>query len=367
MFTFTRYFQRLATFVLGWWWVIAGEIVEDVPIWSTSKGRVHRDDEVYHIRGMNWNGMESSCHVPYLLWTHHEDVLWDLLQQYGVNSLRLPLSYSAMKDPWGLVVKPSCVSANQHLMNATVHDILMRWLDRASERHMTVLFELHTINNEITAFPWTDNVSFADTVAVWNSFGRVYGSHPAVIGWGLKNEPHGACSLTDFFKWCTAVIDTIDVHVQRTLYFISGVQISMQTWERQTTPWGGTFYDLNDTAFHNKPWKNRIVFEPHVYGPAVIPDAAPDWDLWMSRFGFIRKREWAWTHTPLVFTEMGGTLDGDDGTYFDAFLLFAHAHNMTDMYWWTLGVSHDTGTMMDGDTGRKVEYIQRFQPLPTFG
>jgi hypothetical protein len=339
--------------------------------WSTANGRILHHDEEYNIRGLNWNGMETLCHVPHFLWKEHEDFFWSLFDEYGINSLRIPLSYWILDQPKNVYVNNLCTTANPHLNDMNVHTFLLHFLEKARAKNISVLFELHTIDHVISEFPWTSEVSSAQTTHAWTTFVEEYGWHPSILGWGLKNEPHGECSLDDFFAWCSHTIHAMEQqNCHHKLYFIAGVQTSASqtSEERETTPWGGTLADLNESALQGS-WRERLVFEPHVYGPAVIHDASPDWNIWMKHFGFIRTRDWIWRHTPVVFTEIGGTLDGSDGVYYEIFLSFVNAYQMNDLYWWTIGESHDTGSIFDDSDHvlvKKMDYIQRFQTSPTF-
>lgn len=359
-------------------------------IWSTNDGRIIHNGTPYRIRGINWSGTESNCRVPHLLWDAPASHYWDLLQDHGFNSIRLPLPYEIFWNPDQSFVQNGCVAASPELRGFSVEDMIWHWLDEAHRRNMTVLLEMHTIQNRIQEGPWSEFVPKEDVTGGWVAFAERYASHPAIIGFGLKNEVHGRVTLDQFFDWAADTINAIEAAAPHNkLYFLSGAQYSHNDLGLNN-PWGGSIADITSQgppvsdSFVDLTHPNalciklgdtllpQVVFEPHVYGPDVIPGSYPDESLWDTRFGFIRHRDWHWKHTPIVFTEIGGRLQGSDAAYYEAFLSYAERNNFTDAYWWTLGISGDTGGLTEDydvtvPIPYKIDYMKRFQPNPTGG
>jgi aryl-phospho-beta-D-glucosidase BglC (GH1 family) len=342
--------------------------------WSTSDGLITVSGRPFHIKGVNFHGMESSCRVPHGLWLNPLSYYLDILQDNSFNSLRVPLSYEIMAN-LDLTVEPSCVTADVQFSGITVRDFLHIFLDEVWARGMSVVFDLHTIAGDITPMPWTEGVTEQHVIDAWSAVAAAFGDHPAVMALELKNEAHGDCDIDALFHHFVHVIRRIESDGTFSgLYFLGAVQHDPET------AWGGSFEGsstVHGGVLIDDALQKRLVLAPHVYGPDVRGEACKDEDAadHERRFGYIEGLTSVWARAPMIVTEFGGFMEigSADMAYFERFLDYLNTtqSNHPGTYFWTLPeTSADTGGILVGPKWRwldatKLNFLSDLQPNPT--
>lgn len=350
--------------------------------WTTKNGSIYYNETIpYIVRGVNWHGMETNCKVPHGLWLNPMTFYMSVLSENDFNSIRLPLSYEIMNN-LNQSVTTSCVSATPELNNESVGKFLEVFIDNLKSYNLTLLVDLHNIEGRITEYPWTSNISGDQIIDAWINFLSRYGKD--LFGIELKNEPHNECTLDEFIDWCIKAIKRIEIETQfRGIYFISGVQYSFKDDDFEKH-WDGVKGDNQGVHFPNINYRdlseskllnaniplNRIAFSPHIYAPDVL-DYISEID-WEFQFGFISEKNWCLNKNPIIFTELGGRLEGSDEQFYEKFYKWINKKNFTSgMYWYTLPpTSSSTGGLMVGNMWnamdrRKLDYIENFITNPT--
>lgn len=344
-------------------------------IWTTRNNKLYLGNQTFVLKGMNWNGAESDCKVIHGLWANSLNHYLDLLQDNGFNAVRFPMPFESM-DNLDTVMNPACVTAESGIYaDMTVGAFLPLLLDNLQSRGMFALFDLHTIGGVITEFPWTDQVTEDMVLNAWSNFGDAVGKHPAVMGFELKNEPHGECSTEEFHKHCAKIITRLDDGGKgfKGLYFIDGT-----AFHEQTAPWGGTFEGITTECDGDELCKlnksEKIVFAPHVYGPDVRGDVAltEDHTTFERRFGFLKHHAF-FNGSAIVVTEFGGHMrdPSADFQYFERWKQYMKDADLTaGSFFWTLPPSSaDTGGVLNDDwktiDKRKLDFLESIQPLPS--
>lgn len=98
----------------------------------------------------------------------------------------------------------------------------------------------------------------------------------------------------------------------------------------------------------------KLVYSPHVYGPAVynqpyfsagnFPNNMPA--IWDAHWGFVAGQ----TGNAVVIGEWGGTTSGNNGVWLSALASYLQSKGMTDQFWWCLNPnSGDTGGLLLDD------------------
>ena len=344
--------------------------------WTTRDNQLLYGNEIFRLKGVNWNGFESDCRVVHGLWTHPLEHYVEVLRKQDFNALRIPLSYEIM-DNLNLPIKAACATADPSIYpDMTVRTYLSIFLDKMRANNLFVLFDLHTIDAQITEFPWTDQVTEAQVLAAWANFAKAFGQHPAIMGLEIKNEPHGMCTTTEFHRHSANVIDHIGDDFNG-LYFIDGTALS--SVDGLKAPWGGTFEEMSPECHDDDLCQlgifQKIVFAPHVYGPDVRGDdaLAENDDTFERRYGFLRKH--AFFHgSAIVVTEFGGRMSdvhGPDYQYFERWKRYMEHANLTaGAFFWTFPPSSfDTGGFLYDDwqtlDQRKLDFLKTVQPQPS--
>ena len=355
--------------------------------WRTANNQLVYKDQKFSLKGINWNGIESDCHVPHGMWINPLSVYTEILKTQDINAIRIPLSYEVMSD-LTLQVKDDCVTAEPmyHGKNLTSQEFLGLFLDLLWKEGFFVVFDLHTIGGVITEYPWTDTVTEDMVIQAWANFAKVFALHPAVMGLEIKNEVHGTCTLDVFLSHCTKVIQTITASTNglyQGLFFVGGVSNGNPT--DTDAPWGGTMSTLSSSSLTGFQHPNalctlgiydRLVLCPHVYGESVRGSNADgeSWSIFEERFGFITEEPNHWNASAIIPTEYGGYMEAgsSDLAYYERFADFMDKKNINaGGFWWTFPeTSVDTGGLLVGNNWdyidpAKAAFLRRFQPNPT--
>lgn len=333
-------------------------------------------NETFHLRGINWHGMESlppGCPVPHGLWSQPLSWWLDKVQAEGFNAVRLPLSTEVMEDPDAFVIPPPCLGAEPRFAGATgltPRTILPVLLDEAWKRGIAVLLDRHTTQGEIQPYPWIDEWTPDRVCNAWTRILSLegVGTHPALMGIDLVNEPHGQCTLQDamhYYQKCVQVVERAQTGFDG-VYLLAGVQWSQEGG--MMSAWGGSLRDLplvTTAPNHFEVDPSRLVLTVHQYGPDVRGMSQQDWGP-----NWVRARnDTPWQDVPVILGEWGGFLrpgSGDEEYYTNMIEDLAPLDN----FFWTLSPdSGDTGGLVFSDfstvDGNKVRLINNLQPCPT--
>ena len=332
--------------------------------WSTRENKVFYRDTAYQIKGINWFGAETDCHVPHGLWVHSLDYYLDLMRVHNFNSIRIPFSYESVEN-MDAVVQESCVTMSPSLQGKTFRQALHEIISGAEFRNMSILLDFHTIGGIITEFPsLPGEVTEDEFIERWKTVLWEYGHYSNILGVDLKNEPHGNIRWPFWGEFVRRAISSIEQSVPyyQGLFFVEGIQ---DPYDHSV--WGGSFSKLEDSL--GVVPSARIVFSPHVYGVSVRGQVALDdsdkmWDEW---FAFIQKKY----QNPLCIGEIGGWFDGDDETWHERVLSYLQRLKIQNAFYWCLNPnSVDTGGILDFDwttlNMEKIEFCNELQPDPVF-
>lgn len=338
-----------------------------VDTWSTKNRALLYKNDAFVMKGIAMNGIESGCRVPLGLDRRPLEWHMDTMQSLGFNVIRLPLSYESIGN---LGTTTACWQPTFDV-GRPIRDVIQRFLDESQKRGMFVMLDLHTIRGSITPLPWTFDVSEDDVIGAWANILLQFGTHPALMGIEIKNEPHNECSTTTFLRHCARVIRRIetDIPSYSGLYVISGVQTG-------GSPWGGAF-DANglvDTAndfLSLKTPLSRMVLNPHVYSQSVRgAQASSDGPgTWESAYGFVTGAETIWNQTAVVVTEWGGHMTWDDTDYYTRWMDWHISSKKfaAGACYWTFGpFSDDTGGLYDNNyqiIQNKMDMINRLDGM----
>lgn len=222
-----------------------------------------------------------------------------------------------------------------------------------------------------------------------------YSNNDTLIGYDLKNEPHGKGpegdkaakwdGSTDENNWAYAATkcaeSILDVN-PNALIFVEGVEQSLSGampgdyWgiadRRDNSPyigawWGGNFRGAREYPIVPKQGTSQIVYSPHDYGPSVY---AQTWfnkdfttqtlldDYWYDTWAYINEEDIA----PLLIGEWGGHMDGAENQKWMELLRDYMIDNHINHTFWCLNTnSGDTGGLWAGfsysiDTGTTITW-----------
>lgn len=231
-----------------------------------------------------------------------------------------------------------------------------------------------TGNNQVAGGTMVTTKIWQDTL-VW--LADKYKDNDTLIGYDLKNEPHGKGpegdkaakwdGSTDENNWAYAATNCADAILDvnpNALIFIEGVEQSMSGampgdyWgiadRRDNSPyigawWGGNFRGAREYPIKPKHGTSQIVYSPHDYGPSVY---AQTWfnkdfttqtlldDYWYDTWAYINAEDIA----PELIGEWGGHMDGAENQKWMELLRDYMISNHINHTFWCLNTnSGDTG------------------------
>jgi endoglucanase len=200
-----------------------------------------------------------------------------------------------------------------------------------------------------------------DWVEMWKSLAIRYKDSPNVVGFDLKNEPHGKAtwgdgSATDFRRAAERAGSAIQEVNPNPLIIVEGIENQVVGGQKLTGHWwGGNLEGVRNNPVR-LPVPNKVVYSPHEYGPEVSPQP---WltsknleknllDRWSKGFGYIHDQKIA----PILIGEFGAidfSTKTISGRWMKAFTDYLGKKGMSWTYWaWNPG-SADTGGLLTPD------------------
>jgi len=332
-------------------------------LWSIDNltGNLMFQNEPFLLKGINWFGYETPCRMVHGLWARELDDFLETISDYEYNGIRLPFSLEVIQT-WDVPPLNDCVGASLWLKDISVKDTLHIFFEKSKDLGLSILLDFHSIHQQITPYPWTDDHSLQEVLEVWKKVVNEFSIYPNLLGIDLKNEPHGDITWTEW----TQFVDTVIAHITENcpsfqgLFFVEGLQ-------ENNSVWGGSFQNMPRVWSVYNDFHPRVVFSPHMYGVSVRGDIAmsdtfQQYDEW---FGYLHR-----AHRAVVIGEVGGWYIGDDEVWEKRFMVYLKERDMTNVFYWCLNPdSVDTGGLLYNDWKtpniKKVLFHENLQPYPT--
>lgn len=285
---------------------------------TTSGNRIlDADGRDVRLVSVSWYGANEDAFVPHGLWAMNWKDILESIRAMGFNSLRLPLS-GVLAESMLRWPKRGAIdfAKNPDLVGRNAHQILRKILDRCAEIGLLVILDMHqrTESSGIDGDPlgggpigrWIDR---------WRRLAAAYGSHPAVVGADLYNEPH----RLDWETWASYAEtcgDRLHEVAPHWLIFVQGVARYRNTvhW------WGG-----NLRGVERRPVKlaraGRLVYAPHEYGQTSgyqpwLRSVVNRVDDYPGNLPGVFRAAWGFIHeagiAPVWVGEFGGAFGFDD-------------------------------------------------------
>lgn len=321
-------------------------------VWRSYNKSIYRNNEIYKIKGINLNGLESDCVAPLGLWEYSLEDYFDILHQYGFNSVRLPLSYEIMAN-LSMTIKKECITKDNYLREGMkARDVIKYIIKLCEKRNMTLIVDLHTINGVITEFPYTENVLEYLVVEAWLKFMEEFHEYPTLFSIELKNEPHGKITMGQYINHCGLVVYNVMKYFPKYqgLFVISGIQ-------NDGSGWGQSMNGLlHPNILCLVQYTDRYILSPHIYGPDVRgQDLKETFVDWYKYYGFVKDLPNHWRDTSVLPTELGGYMceGGKDRDFFENWKSYHKnilGYHSGGYLWNFLGkTSGDTGGLIEKD------------------
>ncbi len=385
-----------------------------------------KDGNEVWLTGANWFGFNCSENCAHGLYAADVDVFLSNVADMGINIIRFPISsellvswmegnpnpvssVQASYDPpvdkvgedgsitpagtYGCINKDFVLEDGKTLKNSMeIFDIIMQKCKQYGIKAMIDIHSPHSDNSghnyelwygkaDVTTQVWIDTL-------VW--LADKYSNDDTIIGYDLKNEPHGkraydaTCpdniakwdGTTDENNWAYAATTCANAILEvnpNALIFIEGVEQYPKTEKGYTydTPdvwgasgdaspwygawWGGNLRGVRDYPIVLDSGTSQIVYSPHDYGPSVYAQTWFDKDFttqtllddyWYDTWAYIVEEDIA----PLLIGEWGGHMDGAENQKWMELLRDYMIDNHINHTFWCLNPnSGDTGGLLGYD------------------
>jgi len=371
-----------------------------------------KDGNEVWLTGANWFGFNCTENCAHGLYAADVDVFLSNVADKGVNIIRFPISSELLKswmdgtpNPVNSVqagYEPPYVDINRDFVledgktmkdSMQIFDVIMGKCKKYGIKAMIDIHSPHSDNSGHNYELWYGKAGVTTDVwietLVW--LADKYSDDDTIIGYDLKNEPHGKRGYTgdkcpsDIAKWdgstdennwayaATKCANAILEVNPNALIFIEGVEQYPKTekgytydtpdvWEAKgdASPWHGAWWGGNLRGVRDFPitpdsGTSQIVYSPHDYGPSVYAQTWFDKDFttqtllddyWYDTWAYIVEEDIA----PLLIGEWGGHMDGDKNQKWMELLRDYMIDNHINHTFWCLNPnSGDTGGLLSYD------------------
>ncbi len=407
-----------------------------------------KDGNEVWLTGANWFGFNCTENLAHGLYAADVDNFLSSVADHGINIIRMPIStelllswmngkplevssvnagYSPPTDVVGedgsVTKAGTYVNINKDFVledgetvknSMEIFDVIMQ---KMKDYGLKVMIDVHSPASHNSGHNYNlwyydpdaedaDNMAvghFSDEQITWDNWkdsitwlAEKYSSDDTIIGYDLKNEPHGkrgysgtTCpdtiakwdGSTDLNNWAysaTECANSVLAVNPNALIFIEGVEQYPKTekgytydtadiWDAPAdiSPWYGAWWGGNLRGVRNYPvvpdsGTSQIVYSPHDYGPSVYPQA---WfyltddsktfteqtlldDYWYDTWAYINAEEIA----PLLIGEWGGYMDGaENQKWMELLRDYMINHHISHTFWCLNPNSGDTGGLLGYD------------------
>ena len=379
------------------------------------------------LTGANWFGFNCTENCAHGLYATDVDEFLSTVADHGINLIRLPIStellvswqegkplasksVNAANDEYTKINPDFCESDGKTLKNSMeIFDVIMCKMKKYGLKVMIDVHSpaSHNSGHNYNLWYYSSDASDGDTMAIgeyskepitWDMWkdsitwlADKYGNDDTIIGYDLKNEPHGkrgysgtSCpkdiakwdDSTDLNNWAYSATECANSVLKvnpNALIFIEGVEQYPKTEKGYTydtadiwgasgdaSPWygawwGGNLRGVKDYPITPDSGTSQIVYSPHDYGPSVYNQTwfAKDFttqtlldDYWYDTWAYINDQNIA----PLLIGEWGGHMDGAENQKWMTLLRDYMIDNHINHTFWCLNPnSGDTGGLLGYD------------------
>lgn len=363
--------------------VLIATLANAAIVYSSEGGVLKINQKRFYLKGASWFGFETGVSTVHGLWAEDYKFFVNFLALNKFNAVRLPFSLDmVMNNPVPTSIKFGYCSkdnnCNNDLKGLRSLEVMDKIINYMGTKGIVVLLDLHSF--EPDAFSsnglWYDS-SHPESVVIqgWRKLADRYRNTWNVFAIDVKNEPfQGTWNTgnqnTDFNKAAERIGNAV-VNDTNWLVFVEGTASSPPCAD-------GCFYGENLQGVENAPVKlskaGRVVYSPHTYGPNVynqnyfndpsFPSNMPR--IWDKHFGFIR----IFHEAAIVTGEWGGSTQGKNGIWLNAYASYLKSNDITDNFVWCLNPnSGDTGGLLLNDwvtpDTAKLSILANLVPNPT--
>ena len=347
---------------------------------------VDKDGKEVWLTGCNWFGYNTGTNMFDGVWNCNLKDSLKAIADRGFNVLRVPMS-SELLLQWkrGEYPRANYNNAyNTELNSMNSLEIFDYVLSLCEQNGMKVIIDIHTVKTDASGHNhpvwYREDMTEDDFIESLSWTAERYKNNDTIIGYDLKNEPHGKAAETPHAIWNdskdkdnwkrvaeragNAVLDKNP----NALIIIEGIQIYPRDIKANNfvskdddndyynTWWGANLMGVKDYPIDfGSPERNKqIVYSPHDYGPRVYEQP---WfkggftyeslykDAWHDYWLYIAEEDIA----PIFVGEWGGFMEGDNLKWMEYFRQLIAERHLHHTFWCFNANSGDTGGLVKDD------------------
>ena len=356
--------------------------------WLTTEGShiVDKDGKEVWLTGCNWFGYNTGTNLFDGVWNCNLKDTIKAIADRGFNVLRVPMSAELLLQ-WkkGEYPRANYNNAyNEELNSMNSLEIFDYVLSLCEKNGMKVIIDIHTVKTDASGHNhpvwYREDMTVVHFVDSLSWIADRYKNNDTIIGYDLKNEPHGKASETphaiwnnsddmDNWKWVAQIAGNAVLDKNpNALIIIEGIQIYPKDIKANNfvskdddndyynTWWGANLMGVKDYPIDfGSPERNKqIVYSPHDYGPRVYEQP---WfkggftyeslykDAWHDYWLYIAEEDIA----PIFVGEWGGFMEGDNLKWMEYFRQLIAERHLHHTFWCFNANSGDTGGLVKDD------------------
>lgn len=353
--------------------------------WLSVKGNriVDKDGKQVWLTGVNWFGYNTGTNTFDGLWNSRLAPTVKAVADHGFNLIRVPIS-AELINQWAAGEYPKANynnAYNEELNSMNSLEIFDYFLVLAEENGIKVIPDIHSAETDASGHNvnlwYTDKVSTDEYYAALEWMAERYKDNDTIIGYDLKNEPHGKPNegknaaiwndSKDSNNW-KYVAETAASKVlaknPNVLILVEGTEIypikkggnysSTDSNDYYFNWWGGNLRAVADYPINLGKYQNKLVYSPHDYGPTVYeqPWFQKDYtydslmkDCWYDNWLYIHDKGTA----PLLIGEWGGFMREPNLKWMTCMRQLISTYHLNHTFWCLNANSGDTGGLLLDD------------------
>lgn len=356
--------------------------------WLTTEGShiVDMNGTEVWLTGCNWFGYNTGTNIFDGVWNCNLKDTLKSIADHGFNVLRVPMSAELLLQ-WenGEYPRANYNNAyNEELNSMNSLEIFDYVLSLCEQNGMKIIIDIHCAKTDAAGHNhpvwYNGNITEDDFVEALSWCAERYKNNDTIIGYDLKNEPHGKASETPHAIWNDsdspdnwkkvaerAGNSVLDAN-PHALIIIEGIQIYPKDIKTNNfvstnddddyynTWWGANLMAVKDYPIDfGSPERNKqIIYSPHDYGPRVYEQP---WfqggftyeslmkDAWYDYWLYIQEEGIA----PIFVGEWGGFMEGDNLKWMEYFRQLIAEKHLHHTFWCFNANSGDTGGLVKDD------------------
>lgn len=356
--------------------------------WLTTEGShiVDKNGKEVWLTGCNWFGYNTGTNLFDGVWNCNLKESLEAIADRGFNVLRVPMSAELLLQ-WkkGEYPRANYNNAyNEELNKMNSLEIFDYVLSLCEKNGMKVIIDIHSAKTDASGHNhpvwYNGDITVDDFVNALAWAADRYKNNDTIIGYDLKNEPHGKAAETPHAIWNdskdpnnwkivaeragNAVLDKNP----NALIIIEGIQIYPKNIKANNyvskdddndyynTWWGANLMAVKDYPIDfGSPERNKqIVYSPHDYGPRVYEQP---WFKGGFTYESLYKDAWHdyWLYiqedgiAPIFVGEWGGFMEGDNLKWMELFRKLIAEKHLHHTFWCFNANSGDTGGLVKDD------------------